>query len=209
MKKKPIPTIGVDKYTFFKLNSDGAEGVSYGAPYSLEGTVQISLTDNGGADTFDANNGAYEVETYIEKMGHDIENADITPEVDAMWRGLEAKNGAVVVGKPSGTVYFGVAWRLLKTDGTYRYVKYFKGSYSFASNLGGKTRPSTGAAEKQTAKANYTAVQRDYDDMIYMYIDQSDVETGDDYETIEEFEEAWFSDMGALMDDVKITTATE
>ena len=45
--------------------------------------------------------------------------------------------------------------------------------------------------------------------MIYMYIDKSDVETGDDYETIEEFEEAWFSDMGALMDDVKITTATE
>lgn len=69
MKKKPIPTIGVDKYTFFKLNSDGAEGVSYGAPYSLEGTVQISLTDNGGADTFDADNGAYEVETYIEKDG--------------------------------------------------------------------------------------------------------------------------------------------
>lgn len=206
--KKPIPTIGVDRYTFFKLTSDTSQGAAYSAPVSLKGTVQISPTDSGGSDTFDADNGAYEVETYIEKMGHEIENADIPPEVDAMWRGLETKNGGVLVDGSPKTVYFGVAWRLLKTDGTYRYVKYFKGAYSFASNVGGKTRPSSGAAEKQTAKATYTAVKRDYDGNMYFYIDadQIDIGTEKTYETLAEFEEAWFSDMGALMDDVKITT---
>lgn len=209
--KKPIPTIGVDKYTFFKLNSDTAQGVSYGAPVALKGTVQISPTDSGGSDTFDADNGAYDVETYIEKMGHEIENADVPPEVDAMWRGLELKNGGVLVDGSPKTVYFGVAWRVLKTDGTYRYVKYFKGAYSFASNVGGKTRPSSGAAEKQTAKATYTAVKRDYDGNMYLYIDADQVEVGaeKDFANIAEFEEAWFSDMGVLMDDVKITTETE
>lgn len=206
MSKRPLPTIGVDKYTFFELISDTAEGVAYGAAVALPGTVQISATDNGAADTFDADNGIYEVETYIEKMGHEIENADITPEVDAMWRGLERMNGAVVVGKTMGTRYFGVAWRILKTDGTYRYVKYFKGSYSFASNVGGKTRPSDGAANKQTAKATYTAVQREYDDGIYMYIDQCDVELDGEYADLAEFEAAWFGDMATLTGDEKIVT---
>lgn len=207
--KKPLPTIGVDKYTFFKLVSDTAEGVSYAKPVSLAGTVQISPTDAGGADTFDADNGAYEIETYTEKIGHELESADIPPEVDALWRGLETVNGAVVVGKPTGTVYFGVAWRILKSDGTYRYAKYFKGSYSFASNLGAKTRPSAGAAEKQTAKATFTAVQRDYDDLTYMYVDGSDLEIGASatYKSIDEFEKAWFTDMAVLLGDTKIVTA--
>lgn len=206
MSKRPLPTIGVDKYTFFEVLADGTDGVKYGAAYSLPGTVQISPSDSGGSEAFDADNGIYEVETYIEKMGHEIENADITPEVDAIWRGLDRVNGAVLVGKMTGTKYFGVAWRILKSDGSYRYVKYFKGSYSFASNVGGKTKPSDGAPGKQTAKAVFTAVQRTYDDGIYMYVDQNDVEFGNEYTDINEFETAWFTDMSALTGDMKITT---
>ena len=66
MAKKPLPTIGVDKYTFAKLTEDTADGAVYGTAYSLKGMVQISPTDNGGEDTFDADNGAYEVESYLE-----------------------------------------------------------------------------------------------------------------------------------------------
>ena len=59
MNNKPLPTIGVDKYTFFKVLTDDSKGTTYGEPYTLKGTVQISPTDNGGEDTFDADNGAY------------------------------------------------------------------------------------------------------------------------------------------------------
>ena len=144
MNKKPLPTIGVDKYTFFKVNEDSVSGTEYGEAYNLKGTVEIAPTDSGGSDVFDADNGAYEASSYIEKLGHDITNADIPPEVDAMWRGLTRKNGVVEVGNDVKTVYFGVAWRILKSDGSYRYVRYYKGSYSFASNVGGKTKPSSG-----------------------------------------------------------------
>ena len=208
MSKRPLPSIGVDKYTFFELKTDDAEGISYGAAYSLPGTVEISPTDSGSTDTFDADNGTYVVETYLEKLGHDITNADVPPEVDALWRGLETKNGAVVVSGVDKTVYFGVAWRILKADGTYRYVKYFKGSYSFASNVGGKTKPSSGAADKQTAKATYNAVQTEYEDLKYMYIDEADALLGDTYATREAFEAAWFGDMATLLDDENITMAT-
>lgn len=192
MTKKPLPTIGVDKYTFFKVLTDTAEGASYDTPYNLKGTVEISPTDAGGADVFDADNGAYETSSYIEKLGHEITNADIPPEVDALWRGLERKNGVVEVGNDTKTVYFGVAWRILKSDGSYRYVRYYKGSYSFASNVGGKTKPSSGSIDKQTAKAAYTAVQRDYDNNYYAYFDENDLPDGITRET---FEEEWFSDM--------------
>lgn len=190
--RKPLPTIGVDKYTFFKLLTDTEEGATYGEPYALKGAVEIAPTDSAGSDVFDADNGAYDTEAYIENMGHDITNADIPPEVDAMWRGLEKKNGMVEVGGIMPTVHFGVAWRILKSDRTYRYVRYYKGSYSFASNVGGKTKPSSGASEKQTAKATYTAVKRDYDDNYYAYIDEADLPEGLDRE---EFEQKWFSDL--------------
>lgn len=189
--RKPRPTIGVDKYTFFKVTEDESGNVTYGEAYSLPGTVEIAPTDAGGSDTFDADNGAYDVESYIEKIGHEITNADITPEVDMMWRGLEKNNNVAEVGAITTAPYFAVAWRLLKSDGTYRYVRYYKGKYSFASNVGGKTKPSSGAAEKQTAKATYTAVKRDEDDIYYGYIDEADIPAS---VSKKEFETKWFSD---------------
>lgn len=189
--KRPLPTIGVDKYTFFPLTEDTAESLTYGTAVALPGIVEIAPTDAGGSDVFDADNGAYCTETYIEKMGHDITNADIPPEVDAMWRGIEMKNGLVSVTNAVGTKYFAVAWRILKPDNTYRYVRYLKGSYSFASNVGGKTKPSQGASEKQTAKATYTAVQTIKDGTVYEYIDQDNLP---DKLTREAFETEWFKD---------------
>ena len=204
MANKPLPTIGVDKYTFAKLQEDTTDGAVYGQSYFLKGTVQISPTDNGGEDTFDADNGAYDVESYLETLGHEIEAADITSEVDALWRGIEKKNGAVIVGSVPSNPYFGVAWRVLKSDGTYRYIKYFKGKYSFASNVGGKTKPSKGASDKQTAKASFTAVRRDYDSNYYVYIDQEDVEElikTNKLDSLEKFEEVFFGKMGYIPGD--------
>lgn len=189
---RPLPTIGVDKYTFFNVISDTDGETTYGEAVSLPGVVEIAPTDTGGTDVFDADNGAYETTSYIEKIGHEITNADIPPSVDAMWRGLEQVNGLVEVSDKVNTIYFGVAWRILKSDGTYRYVRYYKGAYSFASNIGGKTKPSSGSIDKQTAKATYTAVKRSKDDNYYAYVDESDLPAG---LTKEVFEEKWFSDM--------------
>lgn len=50
MNKKPLPTIGVDKYTFFKVNEDSVSETEYGEAYNLKGTVEIAPTDSGGSD---------------------------------------------------------------------------------------------------------------------------------------------------------------
>ena len=59
------------------MNEDSVSGTEYGEAYNLKGTVEIAPTDSGGSDVFDADNGAYEASSYIEKLGHDITNADI------------------------------------------------------------------------------------------------------------------------------------
>lgn len=105
---------------------------------------------------------------------------------------MERKNGVVEVGNITNTVYFGVAWRILKSDGSYRYIRYYKGSYSFASNVGGKTKSSSGAPEKQTAKATFTAVQRDFDNNYYAFFDENDLPES---VTKAELEEKWLSDL--------------
>lgn len=189
---KPLPTIGVDRYTFFKLLTDTAAGATYDSAYLFPGMVEIAPTDSGGSEPFEADNGIYEVSSYIEKIGHDITNADIPPEVDAMWRGLEQKDGLLEVGNETKTVHFGVAWRILKSDGTYRYIRHYKGVYSFASNVGGKTQKMTGAPEKQTAKANFTSMQRDFDGNYYAVIDENALPEG---VTKQLLEEKWFTDL--------------
>lgn len=213
---KPMPTIGVDKYTYcpMALDANGVEqdtaaGIKYGVARTLPGTVEIAINDAFDAENFDADNMAYIVDTYIDTMGHDITNADIPPEADAAWRGLTiAENGDpfVMIGQPK-TVYFAVMWRILKANGKHRYVKYFKGTYTFASNLGGTTKPSTGVSDKQTAQATFNAVQTVYEGSsadgdttgryAYSYIDEEDVPIGSEqgsYASIAAFETAWFSD---------------
>lgn len=187
MARKPRPTIGVSDYCIYPITGTDDSGMPiFGAPARLPGTVEIAPTDRGGSDAFDADNGAYEVETYLENMGHDITNADIPPSVDAMMRGLELKHGVLDVGAVTTAPEFGVAWRLLKSDGSHRYVMYYRGKYSFASNVGGKTKPSSGAAEKQTAQANYTALQTD-NGKYYKYRDDAELTAAERQLVEEEF----------------------
>lgn len=130
---KPHSKIGVSNYTFFPITADDiATGkTTYGEAVTLPGTVEIAPTDSGSTSTFDADNGAYEVDSYVEKMGHEITNADIPPEVDAMWRGAELVDNGVEFNKDTAAKaeYFAVAWIIEKANGVKRLVRYYKGKY--------------------------------------------------------------------------------
>lgn len=190
--KRPSVTIGVDKYTFFKVLTDTETETTYDEAVMLPGTVEIAPTDEGGAEPFDADNGAYEMLAYVSTIGHEITNADIPPEVDAMWRGLEVDEfGGVTVGGDAKEAYFGVAWRTEHADGTYRYFRCYKGKYGFASKVGAQTKPSNGAPEPSTAQATYSAVKRTSDGKYYYYLDDSKLSD----EKKKEIAEKWFTDM--------------
>lgn len=191
---KPKTTIGVDKYTIFLIDTSGDGDATYGDALPVPGLVEIAPTDSGSTQPFDADNVAYEIDSYIESMGHELTNADIPPEVEAVIRGLTLKDNGVEYDKDaSGKVpYCGVAWRVLKSDGHYRLVRYYKGKYAFASNVGGQTKPSEGAPEHQTATATYAAVPRDSDGKIYYYLDTDNLPEG---VTEAEAIENWFTDM--------------
>lgn len=188
-------TYGVSRYTFFELLEDDIETgkATYGDPVELLGTVEIAPTDSGGTNPFDADNGPYEVDSYIEKMGHDITNADIPPEVDAMWRGATLVDNGVEFKRDTAAMapYFAAAWMIDKSNGAKRLVRYYKGKYGFASNVGAKTKPSEGAPEHQTAKATFSASFRECDDKGYYFIDTDNLPEGiTEAEAIKQ----WFTD---------------
>lgn len=198
--KQTAPSIGVDMYHYAKVLEDvkGKE-TTYSAPKPLLGTVEIAPTDAGGASTFDADNGAYFTLSYMEKLGHDITNADIPAEIDAEWRGLAMKDGGVEYGGVPQAPHFCAMWRVLKANGAYRYVRYYKGKYSFASNVGGKTKPSSGAPDFQTAKATFTAENRLSDGRVYYMVDDDELPEG---VTPEMIAEKWFTDANWYPSDV-------
>lgn len=190
--KNPMPSIGVDMYHFAKILTDvKGTKTTYDTPVALPGTVEIAPTDSGNTSTFDADNGVYVSTPYIEKIGHDITNADIPADVDAMWRGLELKDNGVEYSGNTEVPKFMAMWRVLKSDGSYRYVRYYKGTYSFASNVGGKTKPSSGSVDHQTAKATFTAEQRISDGKYYYYVDDDNLPDG---VTKEMIAEKWFTE---------------
>lgn len=194
--KKPYRIMGISDYTFWKMETDDKETkkATYGDAYALPGLVQITATDSGGTQTFDADNSPYEIDSYVEKMGHDIENADVPPQVDRIWRGLDPDAIGVTIDQNTfgKTPYFAVAWKIKLGGGNYRLVKYYKGKYGFASNIGAKTANSEGAPEKQTAKASFTAAFRDCDGKGYYYLDTGDLpESVDKDEVIAK----WFSEV--------------
>lgn len=186
---------GVSRYTFWLLLEDDVTTgkATYGEPVHLKGTTEIAPTDSGGINPFDADNGPYEVDSYVEKMGHEITNADIPPEVDVMWRGAELVDGGMEFTKDTAAKAkeFAVAWMIDKSNGAKRLVRYYKGKYGFASNVGAKTRPSEGAPEHQTAAATYSAVFRDCDDKAYYFIDTDNLPEG---VTEAEAIKQWFTD---------------
>ena len=184
--------IGVDCYTFFEVKEDTAEGTTYGDAYQFPGTIEIAPTDEGGNETIDADNGAFETLSYVGNIGHELTRVDIPPEVDAMWRGLKPdKSGGVEVGTDVKAPYFGVAWRTERADGSHRYFRCYKGRYGFASKVGARTKPANGAPEHSEATATYTAVKRISDGMLYYYLDDS----GLDDTKKEEIATEWFKDM--------------
>lgn len=194
--KKPYRTMGVSDYTFWKMKTDDkANGTAtYEDAYTLPGLVQITPSDSGGTQVFDADNTAYEIDSYVEKMGHEIENADVPPQVDKMWRGLNPDDLGVLIDNDTfgKTPNFAVAWKIKSGGGNYRLVKYFKGKYGFASNVGAKTANSEGAPEKQTAKASFTATFRDCDGKGYYYLDTGDLPDNVDKD---EVIAKWFSEV--------------
>ena len=192
--RKPKTTIGVSQYTIFPVDKDASTGTTYLDAIPVPGTVEIAPTDSGNAENFDADDEPYEVDSYIESMGHELTNADIPPDVEAVIRGLDLKDNGVEYDKdtPGKAPYCGVAWKVRKSDGHFRLVRYYKGKYAFASNVGGQTRPSQGAPEHQTATSTYAAVPRDSDGKIYYYLDTDNLPEGvSEAEAIEN----WFTDM--------------
>ncbi|GHU54528.1 hypothetical protein AGMMS49975_15050 [Clostridia bacterium] len=191
MGYQPLPTIGFDKYTYWNLLTDTPTGRTYGAAKSLLGNVSVEPTDTANTETFDADNVAYASFPYIENEGHTLTGADITPEVYADFTGVSLDESGGYEPDRGNTPQFAVAWRLMKSDKTFRYVRYNKGIFSTPPNVGGTTKPSQGAPTFGTATVTYKALDTIFGKKYYFIDESAILALG---LTIEEFEAEFFND---------------
>jgi phi13 family phage major tail protein len=192
MNEKPLPTIGVDKFTYCKFTGyDGTSGAAqYGAAKALLGVVEVAMTDTANNAVFDADNGAYASSPYIENGGFNITQANITPEIASDWTGVDLHESGGYENNAGKTPEFAAMWRLMLSDGTYRYARNYLGTFSFPPPTGGQTKPSSGAPNYQTVVANYKRLSLK-NGREYYYTDEGNFPDG---VTQEAFEAEFFAD---------------
>lgn len=128
--------VGVDKFHFSELLYDYPDLLKYGDMYDFPGTIEISATPENVNETLYADNAAVIVYTATSAFDVTVERTNLPEEVLAQLLG-NAQEGAIRhVNSAAKPPYVGIAWRQLYSDGTYGYVKLFKGKFQEPDNVG-------------------------------------------------------------------------
>lgn len=189
--QQPVPKIGVDELHYFPINSDSKEELDYGESVWVQGSVNIGFGFNSSVDVFDADNGAYAVTPVLGEQTVGIEGADFTTEMISEWIGADYEYGLMTFEevKPK---YFGIAWRVKKSDGSYRYIRAYKGMFSMPDQ-NAQTAVS-GSVNYQTSSIEFKAVKSNFAGTTFSILDDNDPRLPDGV-TPAVIKEQWFKDL--------------
>lgn len=122
--------IGLSDLYAFELKNDEKGNLAYGAPFKIAPAVSASISPSTSDDAFYADDIALISNQTISSIEVELETADIKDEVVARLMGIEIDEKGVVhdnVNKVAPRV--ALAFRSLKSNGTYKYVVLYKGSF--------------------------------------------------------------------------------
>lgn len=122
--------IGLSDLYAFPLKNDEKGNLAYGAPFKIAPAVSASITPATSDDSFYADDIALISNQTISSIAVELETADIKDEVIAKLMGIEIDEKGVVhdnVNKVAPKI--ALAFRSLKSNGKYKYVVLYKGSF--------------------------------------------------------------------------------
>lgn len=122
--------IGLSDLYAFPLKNDEKGNLAYGAPFKIAPAVSASISPSTSDDAFYADDIALISNQTISSIAVELETADIKDEIVAKLMGLEIDEKGVVhdnVNKVAPKV--ALAFRSLKSNGKYKYVVLYKGSF--------------------------------------------------------------------------------
>lgn len=157
--------VGLDQFHYSKMVSDAVDQLIYGGMVAVPDTIEMNVNTNSSAATLFADNKPAIAYTTIGVVEVSLVKATLPNEF------LKDILGNKMVGAVRHTTntqvspYVGVAWRQLYSDGTYAYVKLFKGKFQEPEN-NSKTKEDGVEFQTRTVTGNFiaTAFQATADD---------------------------------------------
>ena len=168
-----VPLIGVDKFHYAIITSDLVADTLYETSVAVPNVNQANIAFNGTSGTFFADNGPAVVSSQIGEVEVEIIVGDLPPEDYAKLVGAKRVNGKISYNKNDIAPDCAVAFRFLKSDGSYRYMWLLKGKF---------THPDQNAESKsdsvnfQPQTLNFKGVARLSDGNVYFRVDDNDAD---------------------------------
>lgn len=157
--------IGLDKFHFSVMYADFQDLLVYGDMVSVPETIELNVNTNSQAAVLFADNKPAIAYTTVGVVEVSITKATLPNEFLATLLGNRKVGGVRHITSDQTSPYVGIAWRQLYSDGSYAYVKLFKGKFMEPEM---NTRTKEDGVEFQTREimANFiaTSYQEEDDD---------------------------------------------
>lgn len=121
--------IGLDKFHFSVLYADFQDLLVYGDMVSVPETIELNVNTNSQAAVLFADNKPAIAYTTVGVVEVSMTKATLPNEFLATLLGNRKVGGVRHVTSDQTSPYVGIAWRQLYSDGSYAYVKLFKGKF--------------------------------------------------------------------------------
>lgn len=127
--------IGLSDLTAWVLKTDEKASLTYEKPFKVAPAVSASISPNTSDDAFYADDIALVSNQTVSSISLELETADIKDEIIAKLLGLEVdENGVVLDNANKVAPKVALGFRSLKSNGKYKYVVLYKGSFGIGED---------------------------------------------------------------------------
>lgn len=163
--------IGLSNLTAFKLTADDASALTYGDAIALPEIISMSITPETDEATLYADDQAVDTANQTKKFTLEVNMAQISLEHQALLLGHEFAGGEMIAKADDVAPFFCLAFKSLKSNGAYRYTKFFKVKFA-EQKVEQKTKGES--IEFQTPTLTATAVYTTNTKTSFKYADEDE-----------------------------------
>lgn len=121
--------IGLKDVHFAEVISDTAETLSYGIPIPVAKALIARINPNSNSETLFVNDKPYDTTNTLSEIEIELNLADISAEIQAIWLGHTLLNGKLIRKSSDVPIWVALGFKALKSNGHFRYIWFTKGKF--------------------------------------------------------------------------------
>lgn len=121
--------IGLKDVHFAEVISDTAETLSYGIPIPVAKALIARINPNSNSETLFVNDKPYDTTNTLGEIEIELNLADISAEIQAIWLGHTLLNGKLIRKSSDVPIWVALGFKALKSNGHFRYIWFTKGKF--------------------------------------------------------------------------------